>query len=212
MSKTESLHKRIADINMSLMGMKIEKTGYNKHKGYKYYELMDILPPVQGECYKKGIGVEFPYVEGVAILKLVDLNDEKQYIPYRIAMPELIVPEKNPNNKLIQDIGANITYLQRYLLKLAFPALSDKDLIDSDDVKDTASSAQEKTQSSDKKEDVADVNVGQLVLEAKEALNKKGLEDSEITYKALRKQILKKNWSVPERRVILNYFKEKEAS
>lgn len=222
-----SIHRRVMEVNMALMNKKIKKTGWNPHKKFPYYELTDILPPVMSECHNRDIAVEFPFTEGVAILKLVDENDKKEYIPYRIQMPELVVPEQNPkkmdmrNTTLIQDTGANISYLQRYLLKLAFPCLSDKDMVDSgmsDDVKDDASSATgQNNNSSDKlekpkKDEVADLPMGEIVLQAKEELNKKGVEDKDITYNALKKQILKGSWSVPERRAILNYFKEKEDS
>lgn len=213
-----SVRQRKVEVNKALMGMKIEKTGFNKHKGFRYYELIDILPPVLSECYKRGLDVDFPFVEGVAILKIVDLEDEKQYLPYRIEIPEVIVPEKNPNNQIIQAVGADITYLQRYLLKLAFPALSDKDMVDSGlfDTNTASSDNNETSDKSDKKEEpeveepkVADLQMGKLVLEAKQILEAKGLSEKEITYKALKNTILRMNqWSVPERRCILNYFKE----
>ena len=220
-----SLRERIADINQELLKTPITKTGYNKHKGFKYYELEDILPPILCKCYAKGISVEFPFAEGVAILKLVDFKNKEDYIPYRIEMPDVIVPQKNPNNQIIQTVGANITYLQRYLLKLAFPALTDKDMVDSgffdtniassDNNKETTSDKPDKEEP--KKEEaeveVADLPMGKLVLEAKEKLEKKGLTEKEITYKALKSTILHMNkWTVPERRCILDYFKEREGS
>ena len=128
-----SIHRRLAEIHKNLMNIKIPKTGYNPHKKFSYHELEDIMPYVIEECYNHEITLEFTFVENTAILKLVDWNDDKKYIPFRINVPELIVPEKNPNNKLIQDTGANVSYLQRYLLKLAFPCISDKDIIDSMD-------------------------------------------------------------------------------
>ena len=55
--------------------------------------------------------------------------------------------------------------------------------------------------------------MGELVLEARDKLVKKGVDEKEITYKALKNTILNmKSWKVSERRCILNYFKEKEAS
>ena len=210
-----SIHHRVAQIHMNLMNRKIEKTGWNGHKKFKYYELEDIMAPILDECFKQEITVEFTYSEGVAILKLVDWNNPKDYIPFRVAMPEVIPPEKNPNNAVIQTIGANMSYLQRYLLKLAFPCLNDKDIIDSgisDEVKDDASSATNRNNNSSKKDEVADLPMRQLLLEAREELNKKGVEDKDITLKALKKQIFKKNWTPAERRAIINYFKEKEGS
>lgn len=205
-----SIHKRLAEVHQNLMKMKLQKSGWNGHKKFHYYELEDIMGPIINECYKQEITVEFPYCEDVAILKLVDWNNPKDYVVYRVAIPEVIVPEKNPNNQIVQTLGANISYLQRYLLKLAFPCLSDKDVIDADsEPPEDASSAKESTQ----KDEVAELPMGNLVLEAKEKLLKKGVDEKEITYKALKNTVLQmRKWSVPERRCILNYFKKREAS
>ncbi|MCR5027039.1 MAG: ERF family protein [Methanobrevibacter sp.] len=219
-----SIHRRLSEIHKELLETKIPKTGYNKHKGFRYYELEDIMPYVINACYKHKITLQFSFVENTAILKLVDWDDEKKYIPFRIQVPELIVPEKNPNNKLIQDTGANVSYLQRYLLKLAFPCINDKDIIDLDDGNSEksneagSSKKQEKSKSSkpkqeaEKVEDTHDLDVNQLIIEAEKVLKeKKGLSDSEINLRALRMQVLSlKKWTVAEKREILKYFNEKE--
>ena len=204
-----SIHRRLAEVHRELMNTKIEKTGYNRHKGFKYYELEDIIGPITNACHAQEIVLEFSFVEDTAILKLVDWNDESKYIPFRIGLPEIITPEKNPNNQLIQTVGANISYLQRYLLKLAFPCLTDKDMIDGS--AEEASSAKEP--STTPKEEVVELPMGELILQARDKLIKKGVSEDEITSKSLKQTILHmKNWKVSERRCILNYFKEKEGS
>lgn len=208
-----SIYKRHAKINCELLGKKIQKTGYNKHKKFYYYELEDMIPPVYAECFKENIDVDFPFCEGVAILKLVDMDNPKEYLTYRIGMPEIIAGTKNTNNQVIQDVGADITYLKRYLLKLAFPCFMDKDVIDMGI--DDASSAKNTKEnvSSAKKDEVVDLPMGNLVLKARDKLVKKGVDEKEITYKILKQTVLHmQKWTVPERRCILNYFKEKEAS
>ena len=210
-----SVHQKLAEVNMKLMSMKITKSGYNGHKHFKYYELEDIIPPVTKECYDEKLALEFAFADDTAVLKIVDWENPKDYIPFRVKLPEIVTPEKNPNNQIIQTLGANISYLQRYLLKLAFPCLSDKDSIDSDEgsTNDASSATTKKETSSQQKREVAELPMGKLVLEAKEKLVKKGLSEKEITYKALKDTILYlKKWSVAERRCILDYFKEKEAS
>ena len=104
------------------------------------------------------------------------------------------------------------TNIDEVLSKLAFPALSDKDVIDSDEPTVDASSAKKQENTNPKKE-VADLPMGELVLKAKAKLEKKGVDEKEITYKALKDTILHmQKWTVPERRAILNYFIDKEAS
>ncbi len=196
-----SIHQKLAEVHMKLMSMKINKSGYNNHKRFAYYELEDIMGPVTKECYEQGLTLEFAYCEDVAILKIVDWENPKEYIPFRVKMPEVITPEKNPNNQIIQTVGANISYLQRYLLKLAFPCLSDKDMVDSSE--EEASSATSTTQ--EPKEDV-NINVPQLIVEAEQKLQQKGVE---ITPKSIKNQVRTlRKYSVAERRAINEYFKK----
>ncbi|WP_407420707.1 ERF family protein [Methanobrevibacter sp.] len=195
-SRTMNIHEKVMEVNMTLFGMNIPKSGYNKHKDFYYHELEDMIEPVSQLCYKQRVALEFPYSDDVGILRLVDLDNPKEYLVYRITFPELIVEQGNPNNKLIQTLGANVTYLQRYLLKLAFPALSDKDSVDADD--NNASSARKKNTKKEpkkpvKKEDTEprDLNLQELLDKALTTLHKKGLSNEEITAYAVKKQIQK---------------------
>lgn len=210
-----SIYKKLAHIQCELLKKDIKKSGYNQHKHFKYHELEDLIPPIFEECMKQELTLVFTFVENATVLKLRDWNG-KDEISVRITQPELVVPEKNPNNQLIQAVGANATYLKRYLLVNTF-LITGEEVIDSDG---NASSAvnQSKNETSDKPDkkeepEVADLPMGKLVLEAKQTLEAKGLTEKEITYKALKNTILRmKQWSVPERRCILNYFKEKGGS
>lgn len=212
-----SIYKRLSQINCNLLKKNIPKTGYNKHTKSKYYELADMIPHATVECYQANIALVFPFCESVAILKLVDMDDHSKYITYRLRIPELVVPEKNPNNKIIQDYGADITYLKRYLLQLAFPCFSDKDFIDDEvassaETKNTKSKTSVSNSKSSKKEDeVKEVPIGKLTLEARDKLVKGGIDENEITPQILKQKILHlQKWTVPERRYIINYFKEQK--
>lgn len=204
-----SIHEKLANVHMTLMGMKIPKTGYNGHKKFRYYELEDIMPHIIRECYNQGLTVEFTYCEDVAILKIVDWVNPKEYIPYRVRIPDMVTPDKNPNNAIIQTLGANISYLQRYLLKLAFPCLTDKEVIDNAVEENTAPVKSEPV----KDNEVIELPMGELIVRARDVLVKKGVSENEIDTKALKRTILTmQQWKVAERRCILNYFKEQEAS
>ena len=205
-----SIHEKLANVHMTLMGMKIPKTGYNGHKKFRYYELEDIMPHIIRECYNQGLTVEFTYCEDVAILKIVDWVNPKEYIPYRVRIPDIVTPDKNPNNAIIQTLGANISYLQRYLLKLAFPCLTDKDVIDNAVEENTAPAKSEPVKDNN---EVIELPMGELIVRARDVLVKKGVSENEIDTKALKRTILTmQQWKVAERRCILNYFKEQEAS
>ena len=120
------------------------------------------------------------------------------------------------NAILIQDTGANISYLQRYLLKLAFPALNDGDMIDSGLFDTDKASSDNNETTSDRPEQKAEkvssnINVPMLVVEAEKTLKKKGVSDKDIDFKAIKRQVLKsRNFSVSERREIIDYFKKRD--
>lgn len=211
-----SIYKRHAKINCELLGKKIQKTGYNKHKKFYYYELEDMIPPVYDECFKENIDVDFPFCEGVAILKLVDMDNPKEYLTYRIRMPEIIAGTKNTNNQVIQDVGADITYLKRYLLKLAFPCFMDKDVIDmgiddNSSAKNTNKSSAKKKSGSKKEPETVreDLNLQELLDKALTKLQKKGLTHEEITAYAVKKCIQKMDkFNKTELKLIYDFVNE----
>lgn len=194
-----SIYKKLATIQCNLLKKDIPKSGYNSHKRFHYYELEDLIPPIFEECMKQELTLIFTFVENAAILKLHDWNS-KDEISVRITQPELVIPDKNPNNQLIQACGANVTYMKRYLLVNTF-LITEKEMIDSDD-----SPAISEPKS---KPETVDLNVGLLVAEAEANLKKKGLDDSEITPQAIKMAVRKlKKWPPAEMRTINNYFKE----
>ena len=78
---------------------------------------------------------------------------------------------------------------------------------------DDDSSAKNTKEPSKSNKEVADLPMGTLVVEARDKLLKKGISEKEMTFKVLKQTVLNmRKWSVPERRCILNYFKEKEKS
>lgn len=202
-----SIYKKLAEVQCALLHKEIPKSGYNKHKGFKYHELSDLIPPIFEECMKQELTLVFTFIEDAAILKIRDWNGNDE-ISVRITVPELIVPEKNPNNQLIQAVGANATYLKRYLLVNTF-LIMEEELIDSDNTEEAPASSA-KT-SGDKP--VADIDINELIKKATETLQKKGLSDAEITPKAVKRQVMTMVNTPPERRAVNNYFKDlKEGS
>ena len=198
-----SIYKKLATVQCELLKKHIKKSGYNNHKRFDYYELEDLIPPIFEECMKQELTLVFTFVENAAILKIRDWNG-KDEISVRVTVPDLVIPDKNPNNALIQAVGANSTYLKRYLLVNTF-LIMEKEVIDSDNSKDNTTSKE--NASSAKDNEVADINIEGLITEANETLLKKGVSESEITPRALKRQVMKMVHTPPERRAVNNYFK-----
>lgn len=219
-----SIYEKLSKVQLALMRKDIKKTGFNKFKRYHYYTLDDLMPPCIEECNREGLTFFFNFRNNEAIIRLHEWENPKEGISCGLPFPELITPDedtKNKNNVLVQDLGAVVTYLKRYLLINLFD-ITDVELIDSES-NDTASSAKKqgnKSKSSkpkqvaEKVEDVpVDLNVNELIIEAENVLKKKGLSGNEITMKAIKTQVLKlKKWNLAEKRVILKFFNEKEGA
>lgn len=194
-----SIYKKLAHIQCELLKKDIPKSGKNNHKGFRYHELEDLIPPIFEECMKQELTLVFTFVENAAVLKLRDWNS-KDEISVRVTTPELVIPEKNPNNQLIQAVGANVTYLKRYLLVNTF-LITEKEVIDSDNP----------SKKSEPVKEVADVNVPLLLVEAEKKLKSKGVEDKDITPQTLKMTVRKlQKWNPSEMRAINNYFKEND--
>ena len=215
-----SIYEKLANVQLALMKRDIKKTGYNKFKKYYYHTLDDLMPHCLEECHKQGLTFFFNFRNNEAIIRLHDWENPTDSISCGLPFPELVPPAKdgkNKNNVIVQDVGASVTYLKRYLLIDLFD-ISEGELIDSElndassaeTVKNTSSS--NNTKPSKKKEDeVKEVPIGKLTLEARDKLVKGGIDENEITPQILKQKILHlQKWTVPERRYIINYFKEQK--
>jgi len=202
-----SIYKKIAEMQQELL-----KEQFKTKKGFhgKYIPLPEMLPPILKQCFEKELTLYFTSTTEHLILKLMSWDGKDEFSD-RVRLPELGKDEK--------DEGKKITYLKRYLLMNTFMILEES--VDPDDepvndvnsaetVKNTSSS--NNTKPSKKKEDeVKEVPIGKLTLEARDKLVKGGIDENEITPQILKQKILHlQKWTVPERRYIINYFKEQK--
>ena len=199
-----NIYSKLDEIQWDLLQDKM-----NKKSGFhgKYIPLEELTLKIKPICRKYGVVYYFTANDTHLILKIFDKESKEQLSP----APHVRLPVLTKDMKVE---GGNYTYMKRYLLMNTFLVIAES--FDPEDtetcVPDNASSVKNETISQPEKE-VAELPMGNLVLEAKEKLVKKGVDEKEITYKALKDTILHmRKWSVSERRCILNYFKDKEAS
>ena len=114
---------KIEEIQIALMGQEFPKSGYNKYSKNKYHELKDIMPPIVAECHKRGLMLLFNFTKEEATLDVTDKNNVENYYRFTMPMPE--IGQLNKQMNVIQSIGADSTYLKRYLLVNAFLILED---------------------------------------------------------------------------------------
>lgn len=116
----------------------IRKTGWNKFKGYEYFELSDILVPITELCAKYEILETFAYEkddngEWYPTLYVHDARGTSGDLIFK-GLPGWSQPKTKVGEDLtnpIQNKGATITYDRRYLYLMAFSVV-ESDSVDGD--------------------------------------------------------------------------------
>lgn len=114
---------KINEVQTVLMSEKLPKSGFNRFSKNKYHELKDILPPIVRECNKRDLVLLFNFNHDYAYLDVTNKQNVEDYYRFSMPMPDLVALNSKMN--LIQSIGADTTYLKRYLLIQAFLILED---------------------------------------------------------------------------------------
>ena len=111
-----NIYEKLQDMRVELQQQNIKKSGKNKFAGYNYYELSDILPPINQlqAKYKTCSFVRFNRDEAVLTIVNSETPDEK--IEFTSPMAELTLK----GGQEIQNLGGVETYQRRYLYMAAW--------------------------------------------------------------------------------------------
>lgn len=118
--------QRILNARKAIMdsGIAKDKPGFKFH----YVDLPQIEAKVNEACFDNDILCWFDFNEGTATLSLYDARDD-QKSPFIVnVIPKAVEMKTQP----IQDTGAMITYMRRYLYMTAFQ-ISEHDIVDAKD-------------------------------------------------------------------------------
>lgn len=96
---------------MSLQEKKLTKSGKNKFAGYEYFELQDFLPTVQTIFSDCGLCAVFRVGSSDATLTVYNTDNPEEYILFTAPMAAAELKGCHP----VQNLGASISYLRRYL-------------------------------------------------------------------------------------------------
>lgn len=116
--------KKLVAVRNDLQAMPLSKSGHNKFAGYKYFELGDFLPTVQGLFQKHGLCDVISFTEEIATMIIYDVEDGSHVT--------FTSPMGSANLKgchMVQNIGAVETYQRRYLYVTAL-AIVEHDALD----------------------------------------------------------------------------------
>lgn len=124
--KKLNIYEKLQKCRMELNKKKLTKSGHNKYSDYKYFELSDFLPTVNELFFQNKLSSEFNIYDKVAILKIIDTEDNKSQIVFKIPVADVNIKGSSP----IQALGGQLTYLRRYLYINALE-IAENDMVDS---------------------------------------------------------------------------------
>ena len=113
---TKNIYEKLQEMRVELQQMNIKKSGKNKFAGYEYYELGDILPPINElqAKYKTCSFINFDSEKAT----LTIINTEKTEEKIEFTCPMTSISLKGAHD--VQNMGALQTYNRRYLYMNCF--------------------------------------------------------------------------------------------
>lgn len=129
--KPATVYGRIQRVRNELQKLNLKKSGKNKFTGNTYYELGDFEPQLNRLCDEQGIMPLFTLKKEIAVLRVINVDKPEESVTFFI--PSIEAEVKGALG--IQNLGAQITYLRRYLLMIAFE-ISESDMQDSQPAED----------------------------------------------------------------------------
>lgn len=125
------IYDKLQTARVKLQSMELKKSGHNKFAGYKYFELGDFLPAVNQIFLELGLCQTLEFEKELATMWICD-KETGCSIKFCCPMAEAHLKGCHP----VQNLGASITYITRYLLVMAL-AICEHDAIDgSEPIKD----------------------------------------------------------------------------
>ena len=112
----KNIYEKLQEMRVELQKMNIKKSGKNKFAGYDYYELGDILPPINElqSKYKTCSFINFDNEKAT----LTIINTEKTEEKIEFTCPMTSISLKGAHD--VQNMGALQTYNRRYLYMNCF--------------------------------------------------------------------------------------------
>lgn len=128
-ARAKTVYERLAEARLEFLNAEVKKSGKNMHAEFKYFELHDIVPVATKIFTEKGLTFLITFASGIAVGRLVDVLNENDYIEVTFPMRAIAEPAKFRMNE-VQALGAEITYMRRYLYMLILDIVA-PDVLDS---------------------------------------------------------------------------------
>ena len=129
------VYQKLQTARVKLQSVKLEKSGHNKFAGYRYFELADFLPTVNNIFAELGLAHTLEFTDTLASMYVID-TENGGHAKFTCPMASAELKGCHP----VQNLGASITYITRYLLVMAL-AICEHDALDATTGKDEPKSA-----------------------------------------------------------------------
>lgn len=137
-----SIFEKLAEARVRFLEGGVKKSGVNAHAEFMYFELEDIVPAAMKifDDLRLTFIVTFP--DGRAVGSLFNLDADDTHITVEFPMRSIAEPGKFRMNE-VQGLGAEITYMRRYLYMLILDIV-EADKIDAGETPEDRKPATEK--------------------------------------------------------------------
>ena len=130
-----NVYQKLQLARVKLQNVELKKSGHNKFAGYKYFELSDFLPTVNNIFAEIGLSHTLEFTDTLATMQVIDV-EKGGIAKFTCPMASAELKGCHP----VQNLGASITYITRYLLVMAL-AICEHDALDATTGKDEPKSS-----------------------------------------------------------------------
>lgn len=110
-----NVYEKLQRARVMLQKTQIKKSGHNPYANFSYFELQDFLPAVNVIFEELKLTAILKIRNLKAMLKILNCDNIAEYVIFECPFDKPTL--KNANS--IQNIGAGITYIRRYLMLIA---------------------------------------------------------------------------------------------
>lgn len=136
-----NVYQKLQLARVKLQNVELKKSGHNKFAGYRYFELTDFLHTVNSIFNEIGLSHTLEFTDTLATMNVIDF-EKGGIAKFTCPMAEANLKGCHP----VQNLGASITYITRYLLVMAL-AICEHDSLDATTGSDEPKSAKPIAQS-----------------------------------------------------------------
>lgn len=121
------IYRKLSEARLRFLESGAKKSGVNTHAEFTYFELKDIVPAASRIFDELGLIFFTSFIDGRARGQLFNMDDPSEAVEVTFPARSIAEPAKFRMNE-VQGLGAEITYMRRYLYMLIL------DIVEADEI------------------------------------------------------------------------------